>query len=67
MQQVSKMLTALGIDNNFNTENSYYKKRDCIYTTHRIYINGRRRVKTFLDIIGFRNPNKTIKYYEIIK
>jgi len=65
IEQVSEILTELGIQNCFYREEAFDRKRDVTYIRSRLYINGVKRVKKFIDIVGFSNPNKTKKFLEL--
>ncbi len=66
-EECSKIFQELGIDNYFRKEAQHYRKRDITYTTHRIYINGYKRVKKYMEVIGFNNRNKKLKYEEALR
>jgi len=67
MRQCSQMLQELGIQNYVRKENKFYAKRNKTYVGYRIYINGRKRVKAFMEQVGFQNPNKLDKYRDFLR
>lgn len=66
-EECSKILNELGIKNYVRKEVQYYQKRDKTYITHRIYINGFKRIKKYMELIGFSNDNKTAKYIQALQ
>jgi len=62
IKEVAEVLAELEIPSCTFKETSFYKKRNKTYITHEIFINGRKRVKKFMNKIGFSNKNKIEKY-----
>ena len=59
--QLVELLNELGIDVVHYWEKYYYPKRDKLYSRRRLYINGKKKLAKFLDLIGFRNPKHLTK------
>jgi intein/homing endonuclease len=59
---VKLLLETLGIKSCIFKEKSYCLKRNKTYIKTAIFINGRKRVKQYLNKIGFANNNKLKKY-----
>ncbi|MEM2915756.1 MAG: LAGLIDADG family homing endonuclease, partial [Candidatus Woesearchaeota archaeon] len=62
IRQYSDILSELGVQNYVQKEKNFYVKRNKEYPRYRVYINGGKRVKRFMDRVGFQNPNKVKKY-----
>lgn len=70
ISQCSEILNDLGIQNNTLTEPVYDQKRDATYIHQRVYVNGRKRVSKFMNLIQFSNKlkhEKYAKYQEILE
>ncbi len=61
------LLRELDIENFTHRESNYYEKRDKTYTLYRVTVNGKRRITKYLQIIGFSNPYKLLKYEQHFK
>lgn len=66
-EECSIIFKELGIENYVRKEEQYYQKRNKTYITHRIYINGFKRIKKYMDLIGFSNPNKSAKFLQALQ
>lgn len=67
IEQCSKMLNELGIENYWRKEEQWYEKRKKRYVIYRVYVNGFVRVKKFMEEVGFQNKNKVEKYEDALK
>ncbi len=66
-KECSIIFKELGVENYVRKEEQYYQKRDKTYISHRIYINGFKRIKKYMEIVGFSNNNKTAKYVQALR
>jgi hypothetical protein len=67
VENCSHLLKELGIENCTLREESYYEKRNKTYVLFRVNINGKPRIRKYLQLIGFSNPYKLLKYAEHFK
>jgi len=67
IEQCSVIFQEFGIENHCCRETRYHKKWKQAHTTHRVYINGFKRVGKYMELVGFSNKNKALKYEEIIQ
>jgi intein/homing endonuclease len=67
MRQCSDILCELGVQNYVQKEKNFYAKRNRAYPRYRVYVNGCKRVKKFMDTVGFQNPNKVSKYEQFLE
>lgn len=67
IEQCSRMLKELGVENYWRKEGQYSEKRKKRYVSYRLYVNGFRRAKTFMEKVGFQNRNKVKKYENALR
>lgn len=67
IEQCSKLLRELGIENYWRKEEQYSEKRKKKYVSYRVYVNGFLRVKKFMEKVGFQNRNKIKKYENALR